>query len=185
MRSVREVLTASAEIGVEVVTLYSFSSENWKRPGDEIEALMQLCVMYCEGEREELASQNVRVRVIGRRDGLRLIDTAVTCVVKCAPPQNKPATAEIVACRPWLEAELAKMRRLRVVIALGQIALRGYCAAAALRMPRFQHADRIKAGGVDLLTSYHPSRQNTNTGRLTRPMFHRVFRLARRILDES
>lgn len=70
VRSVRDVLTASAEIGVEVVTLYSFSSENWKRPSDEIEALMQLCVMYCEGEQAELAQNNVRVRVIGRREGL-------------------------------------------------------------------------------------------------------------------
>jgi len=70
VRSVREVLAASAEIGVGVVTLYSFSSENWKRPSDEIEALMQLCVMYCEGEQAELAKENVRVRVIGRREGL-------------------------------------------------------------------------------------------------------------------
>ncbi|MFT5423038.1 MAG: undecaprenyl diphosphate synthase [Phycisphaerales bacterium] len=70
VRSVREVLKVADEIGIEVVTLYSFSSENWKRPSDEIEALMQLCVMYCEGEREELVGQNVRVRVIGRREGL-------------------------------------------------------------------------------------------------------------------
>ena len=122
---------------------------------------------------------------IGRRDGLRLLDAAVTCVVKCAPPQNKPASEEIAACRPWLEEELAKMRRLRVVIALGQIALRGYCAAAALRPPRFQHEGRLDAGGIVLLTSYHPSRQNTNTGRLTSQMFNRVFRSARTILDES
>ncbi|MHC4449877.1 MAG: uracil-DNA glycosylase [Planctomycetota bacterium] len=121
----------------------------------------------------------------GLRDGLQLIDAAITCVVKCAPPQNKPASEEIAACRPWLEAELARMRRLRVVIALGQVALRGYCAAAALRMPRFQHAGRLEAGGIVLLTSYHPSRQNTNTGRLTRQMFNRVFRSARTILDKS
>ena len=70
VRSVRDVLRAANALGVQIVTLYSFSSENWKRPGEEIEALMQLCVLYCEGERDELHQENVRVRVIGRRDGL-------------------------------------------------------------------------------------------------------------------
>jgi len=121
----------------------------------------------------------------GRRDGLRLLDTAITCVVKCAPPGNKPAAAELANCRPWLEAELARMRRLRVVVALGSIALRGFCAAAGLRAPAFRHDGRLDAPAFTLLTSYHPSRQNTNTGRLTRPMFDRVFRRARTILDES
>lgn len=68
--AVRAAITACARIGVEVLTLYSFSTENWRRPGDEIEALMRLCVAYCEGEREELLRHNVRVRVIGRREGL-------------------------------------------------------------------------------------------------------------------
>lgn len=67
---VREVITASVKLGVEVLTLYSFSSENWRRPGDEIQALMRLCVAYCEGEREELLRHNIRVRVIGRRSGM-------------------------------------------------------------------------------------------------------------------
>lgn len=67
---VREVITASVKLGVEVLTLYSFSSENWRRPNDEVAALMHLCVAYCEGEREELQRHNIRVRVIGRRAGM-------------------------------------------------------------------------------------------------------------------
>ncbi|MEM9373226.1 MAG: isoprenyl transferase [Planctomycetota bacterium] len=67
---VREVITASVRLGVEVLTLYSFSSENWRRPGDEIQSLMRLCIAYCEGEREELLRHNIRVRIIGRRAGM-------------------------------------------------------------------------------------------------------------------
>ena len=68
--AVRETIRACAKVGVEYVTLYSFSTENWRRPGDEIEALMRLCVAYCEGEKDELIRHNIRVRVIGRRSGL-------------------------------------------------------------------------------------------------------------------
>ena len=70
MKAVRDTIETAAKIGVEVVTLYSFSSENWSRPSDEIQALMQMCVMYCAGEQEALAEHNVRVRVLGRREGL-------------------------------------------------------------------------------------------------------------------
>lgn len=85
---VREVITACARIGVEVLTLYSFSSENWRRPGDEIEALMRLCVAYCEGEREELLRNNIRVRVLGRREGmpaevLAALDTLASATADC------------------------------------------------------------------------------------------------------
>lgn len=68
--AVRDIITGCASIGVEVLTLYSFSTENWRRPGDEVEALMRLCVAYCEGEKEELTRNNIRVRVIGRREGM-------------------------------------------------------------------------------------------------------------------
>lgn len=68
--AVREAIRGCAKVGVEVLTLYSFSSENWRRPGDEIEALMRLCVAYCEGEKGELLRHNIRVQVIGRREGL-------------------------------------------------------------------------------------------------------------------
>ncbi|MBL4591389.1 MAG: isoprenyl transferase [Phycisphaerales bacterium] len=70
MGAVRDAIETCAKIGVEILTLYSFSSENWSRPSDEIQALMQMCVMYCSGEQEALAENNVRVRVLGRREGL-------------------------------------------------------------------------------------------------------------------
>lgn len=68
--AVREVVETCGTLGVEVLTLYSFSAENWKRPTEEVEALMALCVLYCDGEREALVRENIRVRVIGRREGL-------------------------------------------------------------------------------------------------------------------
>lgn len=68
--AVREVITGCSMVGVEVLTLYSFSTENWRRPTDEVEALMRLCVAYCEGEKAELLRSGVRVRVIGRREGV-------------------------------------------------------------------------------------------------------------------
>jgi len=70
MKAVRDTIETAAKVGIEVVTLYSFSTENWSRPSDEIQALMQMCVMYCAGEQEALAEHNVRVRVLGRRQGL-------------------------------------------------------------------------------------------------------------------
>jgi undecaprenyl diphosphate synthase len=68
--AVRATITAARDLGVQALTLYSFSTENWKRPADEVDALMHLCVAYCDGERAELARENIRVRVIGRRDEL-------------------------------------------------------------------------------------------------------------------
>lgn len=125
-----------------------------------------------------------------RRDGLRLTDTVVTCVARCAPPQNRPKAAELVACRPYLVEELRRYRRLAVIVALGRIAFDGVRKAwkDAGREPfppglAFRHGAVGRSGPVTLLASYHPSRQNTQTGRLTRPMFHRVFGRARRILD--
>lgn len=68
--AVREAIRGCAKVGIEVLTLYSFSTENWRRPTDEVEALMRLCVAYCEGEQGELLRHNIRVRVIGRREGM-------------------------------------------------------------------------------------------------------------------
>ncbi|MEE8106275.1 MAG: uracil-DNA glycosylase [Planctomycetota bacterium] len=123
-------------------------------------------------------------------DGLRLIGAAINNVLRCAPPQNKPTREELVRCRPFLEAEIASYRRLRVVLALGKIAFDGFLKAwAALdrepfqEKPAFAHGGRFTSGRITLLASYHPSRQNTNTGRLTRPMFDGTFALARALVD--
>lgn len=122
-----------------------------------------------------------------RADGLVLRDAYIGAIARCAPPDNKPLPEEIAACRPFLERELALLDRLRVVVCLGGLALQGFQRAwtAAGRglsspRPRFAHgAECALPGGVTLLCSYHPSQQNTFTGRLTRPMLDAVFTRAR------
>ena len=128
---------------------------------------------------------------VDRDDGLRLRDAYITATVRCAPPDNTPTPAEIERCRDYLVRELGLLPNLRVVIALGRIAMNGYLAARVVAgqpvprpRPRFAHAAAHPLGDVVLVTSYHPSQQNTLTGRLTRPMFDRVFALARQLLPE-
>lgn len=126
-------------------------------------------------------------------DGLALKDAYILSVVRCAPPDNKPTPAEIARCRMHLTAELAVLARVQVVVALGKIAWDGYLAylreqgAAPTQGPRpvFGHGARAPLSGTPstLLGSYHPSRQNTNTGRLTAPMLSSVFAEARRLLS--
>ena len=126
-----------------------------------------------------------------RRDGLALIDARVTNVVRCAPPRNKPERAELDRCRPYLVEEIERYTHVAVVVVLGKIAFDQFLKAwaEAERPPfgrtHFAHAARFlePETGTTLLCSYHPSRQNTQTGRLTRTMLHGVFRRARRIVD--
>lgn len=127
---------------------------------------------------------------VTRDDGLRLRDTYITLAVRCAPPANRPTPAELAACRPYLVRELALLPRVRVVIALGQIAFDASLRAAAeagwptpARKPAFGHGVEVALGTRRLLASYHPSRQNTNTGKLTPSMFDRIFDRARSILE--
>lgn len=122
---------------------------------------------------------------VHRRDGLALIDAAVSGVVRCAPPQNRPQREELDRCRRHLADELAEYQRLEVVLVLGKIAFDSFRKAwdgTFDSRTRFGHGKEYR-GGITLLCSYHPSRQNTQTRRLTREMFHRVFHRARRILD--
>jgi uracil-DNA glycosylase family 4 len=127
-------------------------------------------------------------------DGLALRDAYILSAVRCAPPDNKPTPAEIVRCRRHLAAEIAALPRVRVVVMLGKIGHDAYVAhlraeaptAAPARAPVFAHGSESRwPDGRVLLGSYHPSRQNTNTGRLTAPMLAGVFRRARRLLDEK
>ncbi len=122
-------------------------------------------------------------------DGLRLRDCRVTNAVRCVPPENKPVGAEVAACRPFLQSEIAAMANLRVVLALGVLAHNAFLAALELRQNGFPFAHGavhdIAAGGHPLLLadSYHCSRYNTNTGRLTTEMFEAVFASVRAIVD--
>lgn len=113
-----------------------------------------------------------------RDDGFTLIGARVTNAVRCVPPENKPIPAEINACRPFLAAEIAAMPELRVILALGAIAHSSVLAALGMRKSahRFAHgAVHALPGGRVLADSYHCSRYNTNTGRLTTAMFRAVF----------
>ena len=123
-------------------------------------------------------------------DGLKLTDAYIAAAVRCAPPDNKPTTEEIAACRSHLEAELAQLPNVRVVLTLGKIAFDAFWQVLARRgvraqpRPIFRHGARYDFDGAPaLIASYHPSRQNTNTGRLTHPMFEKVFRTARQLLE--
>ena len=116
-----------------------------------------------------------------RDDGLRLTGAYVTAVVRCAPPQNRPTPPERRNCLPYLRRELALLRDVRVIVALGAYAFQSVAALADLRpRPRFGHAaEATLPDGRPLLGAYHPSQQNTFTGRLTEPMFDAVFARAR------
>jgi uracil-DNA glycosylase family 4 len=125
-----------------------------------------------------------------RDDGLRLRDCYIAAAVRCVPPANKPTPTEIATCRSYLVEEIRQLRRVRAVVALGRIAFDAFLkawaeAARPLPSPRpkFAHGSATDLpGGVRLLASYHPSQQNTQTGRLTSAMFHRIFARARRAL---
>lgn len=124
-----------------------------------------------------------------REDGLRLTNVFVTAAVRCAPPANRPTPAERDACAAWLGAELDLMHRIRVVVALGQFAWNQTLRILGERglkvprpRPRFGHGAEVGLpDGPVLLGSFHPSQQNTFTGKLTEPMFDSVWIRAREI----
>ena len=118
-------------------------------------------------------------------DGLSLVDCMISNAVRCAPPGNRPETSEEAACRPFLAARLAALPRLEVVVTLGDVARRNLLRALGLPAAAgvSGHGAEFTAGAYRVLNSYHCSRLNTNTGRLTPAMFEDVFRRARAILD--
>lgn len=128
---------------------------------------------------------------VSRADGQRLTDCWITAAGHCAPPGNRPLPEELERCRPYLAAELRLLTRTRVVLVLGRIAHEGYLRASgawerlpARERPMFAHAAEHRMdSGTLLLSSFHPSRQNTQTGRLTRAMWHAVFARARKCVE--
>lgn len=119
-------------------------------------------------------------------DDLELIDCRITNAVKCLPPDNKPVGAEINTCNEFLANELRLLPRDSVVMALGGIAHRAIIKAMGLRQAdyKFGHAALHELGDFQVLDSYHCSRYNTNTGRLTEAMFDAIFAQARELLDK-
>jgi uracil-DNA glycosylase family 4 len=126
-----------------------------------------------------------------RDDDLRLVDCAITATCHCAPPGNKPDSREIANCRDWFQNTIDGLP-VRVFVALGQIAWRSVVDESRRRgwwnenLPKFGHASLVRLGnGCTLIGSYHPSQQNTFTGKLTEPMLDRVFAIARKEVETA
>ncbi len=141
--------------------------------------------LYAALHRAGLANQ---ARSEHRDDGLRLIDAYVTAVNRCPPPSNRPTPVERDNCLPYLVSELRLLERLRVVVALGAYAwdgalrgLRGIGEEVPRPKPRFAHGAEVDVGRLALLGCYHPSQQNTFTGKLTEPMLDAVFARAKEL----
>lgn len=130
---------------------------------------------------------------ISRDDGMKLTDLWISSVARCAPPANKPTLEELRNCSPWLDRELSLLKNLRVVVCLGRIAFDGLLARearigklAARSTFVFAHgAEYTLPSGLTVLASYHPSLQNTNTGKLTSPMLLAIFTRARQLAGLS
>jgi len=123
---------------------------------------------------------------VDRTDGLRLSDCYITATVRCAPPRNKPLPEEMSECRPYLLHEIGLLKNVQVVIGLGKVgfeaALQAYRALGMITFkarPKFAHAALYTLDSLTFIASFHPSQQNTFTGKLTQPMFDRVFAAAK------
>ncbi len=128
-----------------------------------------------------------------RNDGLVLKDMYITAAVRCAPPDNKPLPTELVACSTFLDREMAGLEKVKVVVALGKIGFDAYLnylqrrrVLAGKKEYVFKHgASYAMLDGKILLASYHPSNQNTQTGKLTREMFVKIFKQAAKLADSE
>jgi uracil-DNA glycosylase family 4 len=122
---------------------------------------------------------------VARDDGLVLTDCYITAAVRCAPPANRPTPEERERCLPYLVRELALLQRVGVVVVLGQYAYDVMCRLLGVRpRPRFGHLAEVSVDGpkpLSIVCSYHPSQQNTFTGKLTRPMLDAVFARCRQL----
>ncbi len=120
-------------------------------------------------------------------DGVQLVETAITNAVRCVPPENKPVAAEINTCRRFLSATIAGMDRLQAIVTLGKISHDSTVRALGARVAAhpFRHGGRSDIDGLAVFSSYHCSRYNTNTGRLTEDMFVDVFRQVAAFLRPS
>ena len=134
-----------------------------------------------------------RPESLGREDGLTLIDCYITAAARCAPPGNKPTRVELERCRRYLTADVRLLSEIRAVVTLGRIAHESWLKAAGWwdrlpprARPRFGHGSAGELpDGTIVIASFHPSRQNTNTGKLTRAMWYEVFRKAKATLEAT
>ena len=134
-----------------------------------------------------------QLMAISRDDGMRLTDAYITAAVRCAPPANKPTPEEIANCAHFLDTEISLLPKLKVVVALGKIGFDAYLnhlrriGVISSRAPyEFRHgAEYRMPNGIVLLGTYHPSLQNTNTGKLTAEMFRRIFERAKKLIHHG
>lgn len=122
---------------------------------------------------------------VSAKDGLILKNVFITSCVRCAPPSNKPLNSELENCSSYLVKELEILKKVKVVITLGHIAFQTYCKINDLKKLQFYHLAKYRINDKHLIVSYHPSRQNTNTQKLTWPMWINVFDLAKTILSSN
>ncbi len=121
-------------------------------------------------------------------DGLKLKSAYITASAHCAPPDNKPSTEELNTCREFLSRELALIPQVQVIVVLGRIGFENYLRAAGLKPGGYEFGHGVEhklENGTTLICSYHPSQQNTSTGRLTEPMLEAIFTRARQIIDRQ
>jgi len=118
-------------------------------------------------------------------DGFNLINTYITAAVRCAPPQNKPLKNEFDNCLPYLQEEISFLKNLKVIICLGKIAFDSYCKLTRIKGVKFSHGKLFHHNNLAIICSYHPSRQNTQTGRLTWSQWKKVFTQAMKILNDD
>ncbi len=132
-----------------------------------------------------------REESVHRDDGLKLKDCYITATLRCAPPRNKPLPREIRTCRKYLLEDVKLLKRVRVVVGLGRIgfeaALESFRELGMIeyrKKPKFAHGATYRFGELTFIASFHPSQQNTFTGKLTGPMFQEIFSRARRCLHD-
>jgi uracil-DNA glycosylase family 4 len=118
-------------------------------------------------------------------DGFRLINTYVTASVRCAPPQNKPLKEELDNCLPYLEEELSILKNIKIIICLGKIGFDSCCKLLRIKGIKFAHGKSFHHEKWIIISAYHPSKQNTQTGRLTWKQWLDIFAKAKKILDEA
>ena len=124
-------------------------------------------------------------------DGMKLKGCYITAIARCAPPANKPLPQEIENCKPYLLTEISILERVKVIVSLGKVSFDRTIAslielgiAEFARRPKFGHGVKVQVNeSVTIVASYHPSQQNTFTGKLTRPMFDAIFREARKLAE--
>ncbi|WP_320408944.1 uracil-DNA glycosylase [Candidatus Nitrosotenuis chungbukensis] len=120
-----------------------------------------------------------------KNDGFELINAYITAAVKCAPPQNKPTKEEINTCSDYLYEELFLLKNVKVIICLGKIAFDALKSILGVKQQKFFHGNNFSYGGKTILCSYHPSRQNTQTGRLRWDQWNKIFLEAKSMLSDK